>query len=278
MRACPKNNRCAFTILEVLVSVAVLSLIVLALTSVIDQAGKNWRRGTDRTDKRTNERAVTSFIAEEIAGALLPVDRFADPARPNLEFVLNPGGVTHLNASAVFFQAPIPTDSTAGDISAIGYFVRWIDTTAVLCRMVISPSDADYQVYSTLDWINDPLLDAIAPADEANDYRGFFVENVIGFWVQCFNDDGTLWTGTAGSSRPAAAGQEHTLPASVEISIVTIDSATAARITPADKTAIIAAVQAAANAETFASAPSLPAILQGKCWPYTTRIALRNSR
>jgi type II secretory pathway pseudopilin PulG len=277
MRAFPKNNQCAFTILEVLVSVAVLSLIVLTLTSVIDQAGKNWRRGTDRTDKRTNERAVTSFIAEEIAGALLPVDRFADPARPNIEFILNPIGVgnTLLNGSAVFFQAPIPTYSSAGDIPAIGYFVRWIGTSAVLCRMVISPSDADYQVYTTLDWINDTLLNAVAPADTANGYKGFFVENVIGFWVQCFNDDGSAWE--AGSSRPATAGQEHTLPASVEISIVTIDSATAARTTPADKTAIISAVQAAPNAETFA-AGSLPAILQGKCWPYTTRIALRNSR
>jgi prepilin-type N-terminal cleavage/methylation domain-containing protein len=277
MQAFPKNSRRAFTILEVLVSVAVLSLIVLTLTSVIDQAGKNWRRGFDRTDKRTNERALTSFIAEEIAGALLPVDRFSDPAKPNLEFILNPGRVTHRNASAVFFQAPIPTDSTAGDIPAIGYFVRWIGTKAVLCRMVISPSDANYGVYTTLNWINDTLLDAVAPADTANDYRGFFVENVIGFWVQCFKSDGTAWTGNSGSSRPGTPGQAHTLPTSVEISIVTIDSATAARITDADKTSIIADVQAAANAEAFV-AGSLPPILQCKCWPYTTRITLRNAR
>lgn len=274
MRAFPKNKHWAFSLLEVLVSVAVLSIILLILTSAIDTAGKNWRRGSDRTDKRANERAVTSFIAEEIAGALLPVDRFADPNNPNIEFILNPGGVTHRNASAIFFQSPIPTGSTAGDIPAIGYFVRWIGTSAVLCRMVINPSDPDYQVYTKPNWVNDSLLNKLAPADKDNDYRGFFAANVIGFWVQCFKLDGGAWTG---SSRPPAAGQEHTLPASVEISIVTIDSATAARLSEADKTAIIAAVQAAPNAETFV-AGSLPAILQGKCWPYTTRISLRNSR
>lgn len=292
----PAGTRCAagFSMLEVLVAMAVLSVLVVVLASVLDLASSNWIDGSSRTERRKGGRAVTAFMQKELAAAMLPIDRFASKTTPNLQFVVNPPGVTDRHASAIFFQAPLATDASSGDILALGYFIRWTRENgrpkAILCRLAVDQSTADFRVYEDLNWLSAAYLDAQAPADSANDYRGFFVDNVIGLWIRCLDRDGAVLAGATQTfdSRTAATDLafldpnvnpgEHVLPASVEISLVAIDGRTADRLTDADQAEIISAVDAAENADDFVRSPSLPEVLRRTATAYTTRTSMENAR
>lgn len=289
-----RRRRAGFSLLEVLVAMTVLSVLVIILASVLSLVSSNWISGAGRTERRQGGRAITAFIQKELAGAMLPINRFADRSIPNLQFLVNPPQVSYRHASALFFQAPLAADATSGDIMAIGYFIRWTSENnvpkATLCRLAVSPADPDFAIYTDLDWVSDAYLDAAAPANATNDYRGFFVDNVIGFWIRCLDEDGIVLTAadetfdsrTAAAEFPAQEPNldptEHRLPASVEVSFVTIDARTANRLTPTDQAGIITLVNNAVNAEAFTKSPIIPESIRTTATAYTTRVSMENAR
>lgn len=228
---------------------------------------------------------------------------------PDLQFIHNPatvaGGVNgYKHPHALFWQAPIANDLTQGDLATIGYFVRW-DTSrsiprAMLCRYFVNPNDPAYTVYSDATrWIDDSKLDEVAPGDnttpsagsQPNAYRGLFADNVIAFWAQCHDAAGNIIDGTSASpsntttktfdSRLDYTGTDAsgatrtyrapTLPRSVDVSFVLVDSQTAALFTTAIMNEIRALsnnlASTSANTTTFLdalrSSPSLKRIAQG---------------
>lgn len=236
------NNREAFSIVELLVATSILALIVGFLGTMTSDVSKAWSNGNAQIDRRRNVRAIVDLVSADLRGALLPVDPAIEPTRPNLQFLLNPGGISldYKNPDAIFWQAPVATDQTRGDIAQVGYFVKWdLDSDpenprAKLCRMFVNPTDAaNYRIYSDrTKWLNDKVIETVAPANNKADtngelagWRGLVAEDVIGFWARW--KDGANNQVTTYDSR-----ETLTLPKLVEISVVQLDAKVAGRVTP----------------------------------------------
>ena len=221
--------------------------------------------------------------------AQLPANR---AAQTSLQFIVNPGTVSqkYLNRDAIFWQAPLATDQTYGDVAEIGYFVQWDETNAAnprarLCRLFINPTsanatDSNYKIYSDpTHWITDSVINAVAPADKTGMYQGLFVENVIGLWVTCLDSNGVELSAVFDSRNVTAC----VLPAAVDLSFVMLDTNSANRITGPLETAIkyLAAKPDLKDANDFVNRtfadPAFNAIRSG-LRPCKTRIYLQNSK
>ncbi len=217
----------AFSLVEMLVATAILSFLLLILISLTSQSSQVWSTGTKQGEHRQKARSTLDFIGREMRLATVAVD-----GGGSLRFVIynqtNPG-ISTLNPHAVFWLAPVATETSMGDLAEVGYFIRW-DTElkqSNLCRMLVNPSDtAHYLIYTSPEnWITDALLLQVAPGTKASGYQGLFLENVLGLWVKAYRADGTDY-GTDSSS----SSNRNKLPAYVDISLVFLDSMTAKRL------------------------------------------------
>lgn len=260
----------AFTLLELLVGVAILTILVVILSGVFGGVSKTWQLGQSSNERLQNIRAITDFISGELRSALLPVNR-TDKA--NLQFIVNPGSISSSfrNGDAVFWQAPVSAVQTYGDVAAVGYFVRWDESRASnprpnLCRFYTSQttSPANFLIYSqnggSVQWLTDAILNAVAPADRANAYEGLIAENVVAIFAQCLDAKGRPIEKSYAESSFSNGGFDSrlgytdlegnksadftlsgakqplcVLPPMVKLSFVLLDSKSAAGITPAQK-------------------------------------------
>ena len=251
-----------FTLLELLAAMAVLGLLLMLLAQLFSSVNQNWVRGGADVSRRSNARAFADFIGLELQEAMLPIETSTTkPAGTalvgNLHFVVNPPAgqlpVDYRNADAIFWQAPVATETSYGDIAQLGYFVTWVDHVPSLCRLFINPSiknadtveaNPDFKVYDSdpTKWLSQEMVEAyIAPADANNGYPGLFAEYVLGFWVECFDREGNRSprdfdsiTRTPVGNDPTTNQITHQLPASVRISIAQSDPAMAYFIAQAE--------------------------------------------
>ncbi|MDE1171803.1 MAG: hypothetical protein PW734_11445 [Verrucomicrobium sp.] len=221
-------NRRAFSLVEMLAALAAYSVILLLLAQLASQAGKLWKRGADQDACRLRARVMLSYVARELRTAAVP---FQKGATNSFQFLVDPpaaGGRGY--PDSVFWQAPIATETSAGEMAEVGYFVRWDGGRARLCRFFANPSAPQYLLSSfPAEWLTPGLLAEGAPADAASRYRGLFLENVLGFWVRAYAADGTTPLPNPYDSRNAP-DPAHPLPASVELSVAFVDEATAERL------------------------------------------------
>lgn len=207
----------AFTLVELLVATAILTLLSGLLMSIANQVGSAWREGQSANERRSTGRAILDFMATEIrqasSGISHPevIDFKSGPGSPptysslathfvaSLPALIGVASTTYpnttgngsgnnpfLNPHAVFWQAPIARNTSRGSLATIGYFVRWDGTQARLCRYQVDPADtANYTVFKTpqVNWVTSGNLNAIAPAT-APTYQGWFADNVIGLWIR----------------------------------------------------------------------------------------------
>ena len=216
----PRKIRGGFTIVELMVSIAILTMLVVMLVGVFNQVSNTWRLGEGNIDRRRSARALTDYIGVELQGAMLPAEGGAvTPGRNNLQFLINPPSSQvpdeYRNADAIFWQAPLATETSYGEIAEIGYFVRWVPprleaqrrgltaSRPALCRFFVNPSRVDtdpktgtktvganpqFLIYSgsnSTDWLRTDLLKQIAPAASPT-YAGLFAENVLGLWIRAY--------------------------------------------------------------------------------------------
>jgi prepilin-type N-terminal cleavage/methylation domain-containing protein len=240
----------SFSLVEMLVALAILSIIVVVLLSVITSLMSTWQLGQARNERRTVGRDALERMARDLRLASMPLSK---SNATNLEFVVNPAGVssTYELPQAVFWQAPVASDGGInGNLAIVGYFVQWINGAPSLTRVLINPSmTTSYTIYSNPTWMSDALIQLNAPATASSGYAGLMAENVLGLWVQALDPQGNPIQQSAGfagenfdSRLPYAytntvyGTQPNTnvapvLPASVQIAIVIIDSRTAKRLT-----------------------------------------------
>lgn len=295
----------AFTLIELLAAIVVLSILSLLLFTILNQVSSTWTQVGSQIEMQQNGRSILNLIASELRVAALPQNRVnpnvtlpnSDPYDPSLQLIVDPpqlpaNGTEYLCPHAIFWQAPIATDTTYGNLAEIGYFIRWDTTTppakptnprAVLCRFFVNPTapgagGSNYLIYppnplgdwTPNTWISSAVLDAVAPGTSgptttANTYPGWFADNVIGLWVRCLDGNGNpIVMIPANGSYPLtnysfdsrlgymaqdvqgnnyyhaksgyadSSGIEHvlaTLPKTIEIAIVVIDSRTASYVT-----------------------------------------------
>jgi type II secretory pathway component PulJ len=241
----------SFSLVEMLVALAILSIIVVVLLSITTSMISTWQLGQARNERRTVGRDALERMARDLRMASMPLSK---SNTTNLEFVINPPGVssTYELPQAVFWQAPVPSDGgTNGNLAIVGYFVQWINGAPSLSRVLINPSaGSSYIIYSSpTSWITDALIQTTAPATSSSGYAGLMAENVLGLWVQALDPRGNpiqQSTGLAGENFDSRLPYSYTnsvyttvpttnqapvLPASLQVAIVIMDSRTAKRLT-----------------------------------------------
>jgi prepilin-type N-terminal cleavage/methylation domain-containing protein len=82
------RHRQGFTLIEMLVSMALLSVIVLIAARLFQQGSQAWTSGTQRTEINITGRTLADFMAREIAQAV------KDEANSAHEFNCNGGSIT----------------------------------------------------------------------------------------------------------------------------------------------------------------------------------------
>lgn len=271
-----------------MVATVLLVFLVLLLAGISNQANNAWIASQGTNERRQSGRAIVDALARDLQIAMLPLP---SQATNSLQFIKNPPEVTEKYPDALFWQAPVATQTALGDIAEVGYFVRWIENAgmpqAVLCRLLVNPArpdgsaNPDYRIVSRPDnWMNSSLLDTAAPANKANDYAGLFAENIIGLWTRCLDASGNDLQ-DFDSRRSSPPGQ---LPAMVQVGVVVLDSRAASRMTPALRDQLIALARdpsrspdAASCAAALHADPAFAALHQG-ARAFSTIVPLFNSK
>lgn len=308
-----QSSPSAVTLLELMVGMALLGVMVLFFGQVLSQTGKAWSQTEATKERMQSARAIADYISTELKAALLPIDRACDS---DLQFLVNPASLSgeYLNRDAIFWQAPLATERSLGDIAEIGYYVKW-DTSnpqhprSDLWRFFLNPSDSknraipneDYRVCTHPDdWISSDILDSLTLRDAGT---ALFAENVVGLWVRCLHSDGNTitedsehkefiersfdsrrgYTYPDGTGTTSAGGSVTlcALPSAVELSMVLLDQASARKVGWAEQSCLIGHLNSAPDAASFLDAammdPKLTEVRSG-LRSYQTRIYLQSSR
>ena len=237
-----------FSLLELLVATAVFVGLALILVSIAASLSSFWQLGIAHNERRSSALAAFARMARDLRFAAPPVN----PAASNFQLVINPANVgsNYLLPQAAFWQAPVASGGSGGDMALVGYFVQWVDETnglvPKLCRLLIDSTNYQYQKPS--DWISDSLIMSNAPANKASGYDGQLAENVLGIWMQpldqrknpIVSDAKALAfaNGQFDSTRGYAVSFTNgvtsifpsSLPASLEVVVVAVDARTAKRL------------------------------------------------
>ena len=255
-----------FTLVEMLVAIAIVAILGLILASIADTAGQIFLQQQGQNQYRMQARAVLNYIGRDLRNASLAANQAycVSNGKPTLEFLINAPNVTYNYPNNIFWQAPIATDGGSwGNMAEVGYFVRWTGGEGDLCRYFVNPSttnsqgaiisNPDYLIYTipSGQWIptsgsgttpNPGSADAVAPSDNTGNpphhYKGLFLQNVLGLWVQAYTAAGVLintsTTPTYNSSgspyNASTTPVTHSLPAYVVVSIAVLDAPTTQRL------------------------------------------------
>jgi prepilin-type N-terminal cleavage/methylation domain-containing protein len=117
-----------FTLIEMLVSMAVLALLIIALIAMVESATKLWRDNESRIDACREARAALVVMARDLRNAV---------AGTNVNFIrfnLQSGAAGTNYGSNVFFLASLPASAqepnSKSDICEVGYFLALDRTPA----------------------------------------------------------------------------------------------------------------------------------------------------
>ncbi len=242
----------AFSLLELLVATAVFVGLALVLISIAGSLSSFWQMGISHNERRASVLAAFSRMARDLRFAAAPIS----PASINFQFVINPANVStnYKLPQAAFWQAPVASDRSRGDMALVGYFVQWVtnsptDVVPKLCRLLI---DTNFQFAHPTNWVNDALIASEAPADKASGYQGQLAENILGIWMQPLDQARSpitndavgapytngMFDATTGYRTVLPNGTNTVsytfapaLPASVEVAVIAVDARTARRLT-----------------------------------------------
>jgi prepilin-type N-terminal cleavage/methylation domain-containing protein len=223
-----KNNQ-AFTILELLVAMALLGIVVTLLASILSSTQKGVAQIGSASSQRQDARAVLDQISRDLRTTLEPVSRSFELANPGLrqpEFLLNPPGFT-ANGTSIFWS--VRNESSLGGNMLVGYLLRWETSPGValprLCRVSFDPNDTE-SIKQTLQgsatanstWVDASLISSNAPGFQDQGYQGWISDNVLAFYARVLDPQMNPITNYArGLSGPAVntSSQSVTFSASV---------------------------------------------------------------
>jgi hypothetical protein len=227
--------------------------LALVLVSIAGSLSSFWQMGISHNERRSSALAAFSRMARDLRFAAAPIN----PNSTNFQLVINPTnvGTNYKLPQAAFWQAPVASDRTHGNMALVGYFVQWVaesnGSVPKLCRLVVDSTN--YQFAKPSDWVNDALIASNAPASKASGYEGQLSENILGLWMQPLDQSGRPITTNASNTAYPVGEFDSTrgyraaltngsgnlvtntfasaLPASLEVSVVAVDARTARRLT-----------------------------------------------
>jgi prepilin-type N-terminal cleavage/methylation domain-containing protein len=209
-----------FTLVELVVSIGVLSILFVVLFGILAQLSSTWTEIRAQIYRHQTGQAILGAIASDLRVAMLPENR---TDTQSLQLLVDPKALlsaptnNYLFPHAIFWQAPIATSTTNGNIAEVGYFIQWNTSPPYsaskpqpqLYRFFQNPTDPYYYIYSNpTAWLTPTVLGNVNPAPSASgySYQGWFADNVIGLWVRCLDANGVPITQTATAvGKPALA-------------------------------------------------------------------------
>lgn len=141
MRTAHHLSRRAFTLVEMLVAVSLVTYLMIILFSATDAASRAWRDGQARTDAYQNGRTTLEIMAREITPAVVDT---------RMQFVVAPGKIianagaplVDPKAPALLWMAPLGED---GGLRCVGYYLQRDEERKFfrLKRLLTGPEEAD---------------------------------------------------------------------------------------------------------------------------------------
>lgn len=261
-----------FSLIELLVSTAIVAVLLVLMISVMMQASTVWRRSSSNVEAFQSARLAFDVITRNLSQATLNTYlEYDNPAAPtryyrNSELAcrIGPAGSDGLpgtagTGQAVFFQAPLGYATNLashggleGVLSACGYFVNYTTNSSVPPHVAASGNPPRYR-----------LMQVLVPTESNDVYKSSsgsawisahtnsaapVADNVIALVVRPQDPGATLPDVTpdyAYDTRLNAAADPqpdsaHQLPPVVQVTMVAVDEAAAAR--PQSASAIAAAL------------------------------------
>jgi len=130
------KRQTGFTLAELLVALAITSVLATLLLSMVSATMNVWQQGRNQIDTFSNARQVLGRIADELKGAIANSQvQFAE----NLSSIKGSTPPAAKTSENVFFVAPYP-NSAAGDLCVIAY--RHNADTYELQRAFLKSDDA----------------------------------------------------------------------------------------------------------------------------------------
>ena len=221
----------AFTLAELLIALAITSILVVLLANVVNATLTAWRQGRSRLDTFSNARQLIGRLGDEITAAVA--------VQGGSEFVENAGELKCATAPAenqsenVFFVAPYP-NSGGGDLCVIAYrhdansrrLERAFKDSA--SAWAASPIDryklAGYTGSTGLQWKT-------------------VADGVINFEIRAYSEGGENLKNTWNSRAAGDTLMEGKTPRRIQLRIKVVDDRTLARIGALSNQAIDAAAR-----------------------------------
>jgi prepilin-type N-terminal cleavage/methylation domain-containing protein len=134
-----RNRARAFTLVEMLVALAITSLLVILLVNVVSATLTVWEQGRNQIDTFASARQVLGRIADEISGSTAAPSPRPVEFSENLTLIKGSTNPVATTSENVFFVTPYP-NVMAGDLCVIAY--RHNDDTRTLERGFIDSQNA----------------------------------------------------------------------------------------------------------------------------------------
>ena len=211
-----------FTLLEMLVAMAVTAILLVLLLNMLDSGAKLWRTNENRVDSYREARAALGIMSRDLQNAL---------ASTNSQFLLNADAFDGLpssavkdsnSAGAVFFLAALPVNaqesSNKSDVCQVGYFLAFDRTGASTNQSLnlyryFRSSDATFTNLTANTLFQNATIGAAG--------EELLARNITGFQITAYS-----WT----TNNALTNFTTNTLPDLVEIRVSAINQETAKRL------------------------------------------------
>lgn len=243
-----------FTLLEMLVAIAVVSLMMVFMFGVAGQTARGWEVGNRRMESAQAARIGMNLIANELRYAFAGVASNASATGPTFwtniaPFVVTnglPGETTAIlqatpGSRSIFFTAPIGPHSASNHVpfAEVGYLPLFVNSTNGFHTMVgpryylvrhgaspgyLDPANTNEKVAYQDFYYRGPVNQKWMTNRMTTGNRTPIVDNCIRFSLQfASNNNGTISWGTNWTS-------PTNLPLGVLVTMLVLDSKSAARI------------------------------------------------
>jgi type II secretory pathway pseudopilin PulG len=245
----------AFSILELLVAVSVLSILLVVLLNIVQGATSLWRGSENKVEAYREARAALQVMSSDLKN-ILPTTN-TDFFRTNLTSYPSPTNLTFLAALPISSQ---DTTSSKSDICAVGYFVAYDNKSPVAGNN----GRQSYNLYRYFVESNETFANLTANPTTAltasldTDHFEILARNVVGF-----NATYSV-TNASGGFDPWTQSATYPMPQVVEIKVTAVNN---------ERTMRFGARGASGEWDTFSANTNAPDYLKNTK-TFTTRINL----
>jgi prepilin-type N-terminal cleavage/methylation domain-containing protein len=200
----------AFTLMEMLVSMVVLAVLVMAMMSLVDGASNLWRKSESRIDACREARAALTVMTRDLRNAVTGTNLNL------MRFNLQSGVVGTNYGSNVFFLASLPTSAqeadSKSDLCEVGFFLALDRTPASTNRSLnlYRYFRSSNQTFSNL--ISGSLFTDITAGASGEE---LLARNVLAMKITPVSSSGSDWI-------PFVRTPETPLPEVIEITLLTV--------------------------------------------------------